>query len=401
MTPVMRQRARTSEERLAALIDLQQLLARVAREIGPALELQPVLSTVLAAMRSLMDFRGGTICLVDERGVYIAANDPPVGPEMMALRVPVGTGLAGRVVATGAPVYSPDVQQDPRVDPALRTVGTNATMRSYLGVPLVCLRRVIGLLQVDSEEVDAFDEDDLRVLEGLAAQVAGAIESARRYEAVLELERLKSDFIARVSHDLRTPLTIIAGFTDTLLAKATGLTPEQRMWVERIKAADERLWRLVEELLTVSSLEAGMTQALPVDVEVAALAAGVRADAADPERVRVEVPAGLHLRTDPALLRQALGLLVDNALKYAGDATIAAGPGWVAVRDHGPGVPPERREQIFERFTRGDQTTPGMGLGLPIVRNIAAALGATVDCEDAPGGGARFVVRFGAEGRSR
>lgn len=298
-------------------------------------------------------------------------------------------------------MYSPDVQQDPRVDPALRTVGTNATMRSYLGVPLVCLRRVIGLLQVDSEEVDAFDEDDLRVLEGLAAQVAGAIESARRYEAVLELERLKSDFIARVSHELRTPLTIIAGFTDTLLAKATGLTPEQRMWVERIKAADERLWRLVEELLTVSSLEAGMTQARPVDVEVAALAAGVRADAADPERVRVEVPAGLHLRTDPALLRQALGLLVDNALKYAGDATIAAGPGWVAVRDHGPGVPPERREQIFERFTRGDQTTPGMGLGLPIVRNIAAALGATVDCEDAPGGGARFVVRFGTEGRSR
>lgn len=394
MATMMRQRARTTEERLAALIELQGLLAQVAREIGPALELQPVLTTVLRAMRSLMDFRGGTICLVDERGVYIAANDPPVGPEMMALRVPVGTGLAGRVVATGEPIYSPDVQHDPRVDPAIRSVGTNATMRSYLGVPLVCLGKVIGLLQVDSEEVDAFDRDDLRVLEGLAVQVAGAIESARRHEQVLELERLKSDFIARVSHELRTPLTIIAGFTDTLLAKAPNLTPEQRLWVERIKAADERLARLVEELLTVSSLEAGVTQVQPVDVDVATLAETVRADAAEPDRVAVAVPPGLRLHTDPALVRHVLSLLVDNALKYAGDAVIEGGPGWLAVRDHGPGIPPERREEVFERFTRLEPSTPGMGLGLAIVRNLTGALGATVTVEDAPGGGARFVVRF-------
>jgi K+-sensing histidine kinase KdpD len=394
MAPVMRQRARTTEERLAALIELQGLLARVAREIGPALELQPVLTTVLAAMRSVMDFRGGTICLVDERGVYIAANDPPVGPEMTELRVPVGTGLAGWVVAHGEPVYSPDVQNDPRVDPAIRAIGTNATMRSYLGVPLVCLGKVIGLLQVDSEQVDAFDADDLRVLEGLAVQVAGAIESARRHEQVLELERLKSDFIARVSHELRTPLTIIAGFTDTLLARASSLSAEQRLWVERIRAAGERLSGLVEELLTVSSMEAGMAQVRPADVDVAAVAAEVRDRSAGPERVTVAVPAGLRLRTDPTLLRHALGLLVDNALKYAGDAEIQAGPGWVAVRDHGPGVPPAKREQIFERFTRGDQSTPGMGLGLPVVRNIATALGATVAVEDAPGGGARFVLRF-------
>jgi signal transduction histidine kinase len=394
MAPVMRQRARTTEERLAALIELQGLLARVAREIGPALELQPVLTTVLAAMRSVMDFRGGTICLVDERGVYIAANDPPVGPEMTELRVPVGTGLAGWVVAHGEPVYSPDVQNDPRVDPAIRAIGTNATMRSYLGVPLVCLGKVIGLLQVDSEQVDAFDADDLRVLEGLAVQVAGAIESARRHEQVLELERLKSDFIARVSHELRTPLTIIAGFTDTLLARTGSLSAEQRLWVERIRAAGERLSGLVEELLTVSSMEAGMAQVRPADVDVAAVAAEVRDRSAGPERVTVAVPAGLRLRTDPTLLRHALGLLVDNALKYAGDAEIQAGPGWVAVRDHGPGVPPAKREQIFERFTRGDQSTPGMGLGLPVVRNIATALGATVAVEDAPGGGARFVLRF-------
>src|SRR5436190_5190777 len=81
-------------ERLSRLLGLQTLLAHVAREIGPALELQPVLHAVLGAMRSLMDFRGGSILLVEEGEVYVAASDPPVSPEVAELRLPVGHGLA-------------------------------------------------------------------------------------------------------------------------------------------------------------------------------------------------------------------------------------------------------------------------------------------------------------------
>lgn len=390
----MRQRSQSAEERLQALLELQQLLNRVSREIGPALELTPVLTTVLAAMRSLVDFRGGTICLVDERGVYIAASDPPLTDDMKDLRIPVGTGLAGRVVSTGRPIYSADVPNDSRVNPAVATVGTNLGMRSYLAVPLVCLGRVIGMLQVDSTQHDAFTIDDLQVLEGLAVQVAGAIESARTREEVAELENLKSDFVARVTHELKTPLTIITGFTHTFSARSDNLTDEQRTWLRRIETACGRLSDRIDELLTATGFEAGMMVAHPEDVAVAAVAERVRDAALRPDDVVVDVDPGIRLVTDPRVLGHILGLLVDNALKYAGDAVITATRDRVMVSDHGRGIPAAMRQRVFDRFTRGDHTEGGMGLGLSIVRNLAAAVNARVELDDAPGGGARFTLMF-------
>src|SRR3954468_5315417 len=219
----MRRPTRTPEQRLDNLLALQSLLARVARELGAATELQPVLTTVLEAMRSLVDFRGGTVCLVDNGEIRLAAADPPPRLDVLATRLAVGEGLAGRVVAGQRPVYSPDLDADPGADPELRRLGSNAGMKSFLGVPLICLGWVIGLIQVDSEETDAFDQDDLAVLEGLATQAAGAIESARPHGAVVELERLKADFMSRVPHELRTPLTIISGFITTLVTYADRL----------------------------------------------------------------------------------------------------------------------------------------------------------------------------------
>src|SRR5207248_8319144 len=112
--------ARSAEDKLRRVVEVQALLADVSHRIGPALELAPVLQTVLEAMRSLIDFRGGSICLVDDRGVYVAAADEEITPEMAGARVPVGTGLAGRVVAEGEVIYSPDLDADRRVDPDLR-----------------------------------------------------------------------------------------------------------------------------------------------------------------------------------------------------------------------------------------------------------------------------------------
>jgi signal transduction histidine kinase len=318
-----------------------------------------------------------------------------------AARLPVGHGLVGITVATGQPQYSPDLDGDHRIDPQLRQLGSNASMRSYLAVPLVCLGWVIGVLEVDSEEVDAFDEDDQAVLEGLATQVAGAIESARRYEHVLELERLKADFLSRVSHELRTPLTIISGFATTLLAYDERLTPEQRRdMLERMNTATGRLERLIDDVLAVTGFEAGVIAPRPTDASVDEVLAEVAGDAATPDRVTVEPSGDLYAFIDGRLLRHALRLLVDNALKYAGHATLRASVFdddhlVIEVVDAGPGVPIDLREQIFERFTRGDDSLPGMGLGLAMVRMLAAGLGATVSVDDNPDGqGAVFRLRF-------
>src|SRR4051812_27122060 len=143
---------RRAEERLERLLALQTLLARVARDLGPATELASVLTTVLSAMRSLIHFRGGSVGLVTGGEIRIAAADPAPTPDVLDARLPIGQGLAGRVVATGEAIFCPDLDADERVDPGLRRLGSNAGMKSYLAVPLICLGQVIGLLQVDAAE---------------------------------------------------------------------------------------------------------------------------------------------------------------------------------------------------------------------------------------------------------
>lgn len=396
--PVLPPRLRDPKSRLDHLLALHGLLRDISRSVGPALELAPVLRAVLSGMRRLVDFRGGSIGLVDEGGVYIAASDPDISAEVAAARVPIGTGLAGRVVADGLPVYSRDLDADERVDQDLRRLGSNAPMRSYLAVPLVCLGEVIGVLQVDSTEPDGFSDEDLQVLEGLATQMAGAIESARRHEQMLGLERMKQDFVARVSHELRSPLSVISGYLRTLLAHPDLLNPgDAREFLEAIGEANDRLGYLVEELLAVASLDAGKGVSSPTDAVVADVLRQVRNQAITPDAVTVAAPRDLVIRTDAGLLRQVLGLLVDNALKFAGSCEVAAegradGGIRFTVSDRGPGVPSDLREEIFERFFRGDHAQPGMGLGLWLARALAGLLNAAVEVEDRPEGGAVFSV---------
>jgi signal transduction histidine kinase len=400
---VLRRRGGGVEERHARLVAMQGLLGSLARRIGPALELQPVLREAMAAMRSLVDFRGGTVGLVDERGVYVAAADPPVSEDVAAARVPVGTGLAGRCVATAAPIYSPDIGADDRVDQGLRNTGTNRGVCSYLGVPLVCLGEVIGVLQVDSAEEDAFDLDDLHVLEGIATQVAGAIESARHHELARRLDDARSMFISRVSHELRTPITILAGLSQTVLANPERFRLDADLTdvLRRIDAASARLGGLVDELITVGSLETGLLLgADPADVRLREVLDRVRDDAESPHLVEVRGPDDLRAEVDATLLRQCLQLLVHNATSYAGGAELEAqrSDAGVEVRvvDHGPGIPDAEKSAVFERFHRGAHQRPGWGLGLSTARQLATTMGVELRLADTPGGGATFTLTLPA-----
>jgi len=315
---------------------------------------------------------------------------------MAALRVRVGEGISGRVIASVKPLWSADINQDERVSASIRNVGTNVETRSYLAVPLVCLGETIGALQIDSKEVDAFDADDVVMLEGLAAQVAGVIESSRRYALVMELERLKSDFISRVSHELRTPITIIDGFVMTMLDHGDHLDEDARRdMLTRCRTASARLSRLIEELITLARLETGVIQSQPSETKMKKLLDEVAMAASDPTCVRVEAPDDLVVTLDPELTRRALGFLVDNAVKYGNEAVVViADDGAIEILDSGPGIAGDVRDSLFELFTRGRSTTdiPGLGLGLPMARTLVAAMGGEMSISDRPGGGT--VVRI-------
>ena len=232
------------------------------------------------------------------------------------------------------------------------------------------------------------------MLEGLGTLVAGAIESARRYEAVVELERLKSDFIERVSHELRTPVAIMSGFTSTLTHHDEELSEEERRtFLARIGTATNRLRYLIEEVLTLTSLDSGVSAPSPENLRLHHVVSSVAESTDDAGDVDIDVPPSLEVTSDATALRRILLALIDNALKYAGSCRVTARRDEtrtvIEVDDDGPGVDPDIEERIFDRFVRGRHTVAGMGVGLPIARHLADAVGATV--EHVPKeGGARF-----------
>lgn len=230
-----------------------------------------------------------------------------------------------------------------------------------------------------------------------------------------ELDRLRSDFVSAVSHELRTPLSLIKGYAGTLLREDLTLPPEtQRRFLAQIDAAANRLQRLINDLFTVSRLEAGRLELQPQVTDVAALvrkvAEGVQ-QVAD-QRIQVRLPLmPLQARLDPDRIAQVLDNLLGNAIKFSppeGTITVSAaleGEGdWVHlwVEDEGPGIPPQHLERIFEKFYRVERgmvrKASGVGLGLHICKSIVEAHGGKIWAENRPEGGSAFHVRLPVAG---
>jgi signal transduction histidine kinase len=250
---------------------------------------------------------------------------------------------------------------------------------------------------------------------------------AEQNAALQQLDQLKTDFVALVSHELRAPLTNINGGIELALHRAD-IPARTREHLSVVQAEITRLTAFVESILDLSALEAGrlpLTVA-PLDLHTLgnSLLAPWRGTPAL-DRIRLDLPPDLPLvLADERGLRSVLIHLIDNALKYAPDGPVEvfaddggsvtetggreteAGPGSVGrlpspvlrllVRDHGPGIPPEHRAAIFERFrrleNRDDRHVYGHGLGLYQVAKFVAAQHGTLVIEDTPGGGATFVV---------
>jgi PAS domain S-box-containing protein len=218
----------------------------------------------------------------------------------------------------------------------------------------------------------------------------GTVSIFRDITREVEVDRLKSEFVATVSHELRTPMTSIRGYVDILLMGAAGaLSDSQRHFLDIVKGNTERLTILVNDLLDISGIESGRVALSLQAVDMREVAGEVAEDLArrsqmeqKPMKVSVECGAGgLRAHGDVDRLRQVLRNLADNAFNYSqGDGRITIrvhrenGDVQVDVQDTGMGVPLDAQERIFERFYRGENplifSTPGTGLGLSIVKQI-------------------------------
>jgi diguanylate cyclase (GGDEF)-like protein len=169
-----------------------RLLLDCARDVSACLDLESVLTRSFASLRKVVAFTGGSIQLVDGDVIRLAATDPPAPPEALLASVPIGKGIGGNIAVTGEPRYLPDITivGSVRATPG-KQKATSTGVRSYYGVPLVAEGRIIGILQVDSTEVDAFDEQDRLLVLSFASVVASAVQTARLF--ALELEALQTD----------------------------------------------------------------------------------------------------------------------------------------------------------------------------------------------------------------
>ena len=229
------------------------------------------------------------------------------------------------------------------------------------------------------------------------------------------VERMRSEFVANVSHELRTPLTVVAGFLEMLRDETDAA--ERDRFLALMTQQSQRMQRLVEDLLTLSSLESAPPPPVDEVVDMRALAerlaAEARALSGGRHHIAVDAPAGLDLVGSEKELASAFGNLVSNAVRYTPqDGTIhirwhAAGDGArFAVEDTGIGIAPEHLPRLAERFYRVDRgrsrESGGTGLGLAIVKHALMRHGGVLEIESTPGEGSRFAARFsGARLRTR
>ncbi len=218
----------------------------------------------------------------------------------------------------------------------------------------------------------------------------GTVSIFRDITHEVEVDRLKSEFVATVSHELRTPMTSIRGYVDVLLMGAAGaITESQAHFLDIVKSNTERLNILVNDLLDISRIEAGRVTLSLQSVDLHEVADEIVAEVQrrsqeenKPMKVVIKVKGALpRVMADPERIRQIMGNIVDNAYNYTpseGNISIALhkenGAVQVDVKDSGIGVSIEQQDRVFERFFRGEDplvlATPGTGLGLPIVKQL-------------------------------
>jgi signal transduction histidine kinase len=400
----------------------EALVNRVAQQARASLDPDEILrGTVDALGRVLGVSRAIVTSGVSEDDLNVSYEWDAPGVE------PIGRGARSIPVAQfaarlGRTVVVNDIRQDRRFaegtkeDPNQRGVVAVAATPIRVGGQL---KGALALSQIDRPR--EWSANDVRLIEAVAHELRAAMTSAEAFEqqrrAVAELERLnraKSDFVSIVSHEFRTPLTGIQGFSEMMSSEDLTLD-EMKEYAGDINKDAQRLNRMINEMLDLDKMESGRMQLHEEPVDLNAIAT----ESAD--RIRPNAPAHpVTVRLDPALgtimgdrdkLTQVLANLLNNAVKYSPNGgeivlstRVEGAAAHLVVRDHGMGIPKEALDSIFERYgrveSRATRNIRGTGLGLPIVRQIVQLHGGTVWAESTVGEGSVFHVTLPLAARS-
>lgn len=401
--------------------DQLQTAAKIARDSTTSLAVDTLLERAVNLIRDGFNYYHVAIYLLDEQRekAIVRAATGDAGDEMKRRGHYFAVGsksVIGYVTQTAEPLVINDVFVDPvhRPNPLLPQT------RAETGIPLKIGQRVIGVLDVQAAEVNAFSPDDVSVLQILADQLAIAVENARSYELSLraveemrQADQLKSQFLANMSHELRTPLNSIIGFSRVILKGIDGPINElQEQDLTAIYNSGQHLLNLINDILDLSKIEAGKMELNFEDhVNLANLISSVLPTVAGlikDKPIELEhyiAPDLPTVRADPLKIRQVLINLLSNAAKFTEKGRILiraeTRPGannepevLISVADTGPGIAAEDRKKLFQPFSQVDASptrkTGGSGLGLSICRHLVEMHGGQIGVESEVGKGSTF-----------
>lgn len=285
---------------------------------------------------------------------------------------------------------------------------------AWAAVPLTAGPSPVGVIGLSFAAERTFNEEARKFVQALAQHCALGLERAHLYEAARAATRARDEFLMVAAHELKTPITNLRGYTQFLVRRLRQdgrLDPEQlRQTLQVLEDQSSKLTRLVTRLLDVSQIDAGRLTLALQPADLAALVdqvIAVRQPFAPDHPLRLRAAGNVRARVDPFRIEQVLVNLIDNAVRYSpASASIEIeidrpDPATVrlAVRDHGVGIPPEKRRGIFDRFYQGHAGTyfAGLGLGLSICRQIVELHGGRIEAEFPEDGGTRFVVSLPAD----
>lgn len=386
-------------------------------------------------------FQCGIALINDERtGITVTAQYSTNldQPDPTGLFFPFhGNKYTKQVFDTAKPVYMSHAQTSPDIEPFTRQVMREQGVGSTLLLPLLAHGEVIGTIGIDSEIPDrAFNDEEIRLAETIAAQIANAIANTRlltkqqkAQEEAEDANKAKSVFLANMSHELRTPMNAILGFAQ-LMQRDPDLTPLQQERLQTIGRSGEHLLELINDVLEMSKIEAGRMEMSGTSFDLHELlqdSISLLTMKAQEKGLSLNLhyPIDLpqYIRTDEAKLRQVLINLVGNAIKFTekGDVHVSVqhsagkdnqssskiSTGFLQhrsytltfiVKDSGVGINESELETIFDPFIQAktDHGQQGTGLGLPISRRFVQMMGGDIYAENQIEGGAMLTFTIQA-----
>jgi signal transduction histidine kinase len=394
-------------------VDELFMLQQLDRDLNTTLDLTHVLNLTLDRTLAICKADAGAILLLDEEGkpyrIVTRGYDSWFDP----YDIDVQSGLVGKVIASEEPYITGDVHQEPDY------VTANSRTKSQMTLPLTNKQQLIGVISIESFGENAYAALDVETAVRVTNHAAVAIANAVLYEQINEANLAKSEFVSMVSHELKTPMTSMRGYTDLLLSGMTGeLNVQQRNFLETIAANIQRMGQQIQDLTDISRIETGRLHivAAPtsiIDVMNETLQTVKPLCEEKDVRLHLQLPDDLPMVfVDKNRLVQVMTNLLSNACKYSPSDTdvqvifeeksVEQENGHephkmvqCSVADRGYGISEADQKKLFTKFFRSDdpniRQAKGTGLGLSITKGIIEIQGGEIWVKSEIGKGTTFA----------